>query len=279
MLPFAVRYYEIAARRSPLCVGIDPAPETLAAWDLPFSAEGARSFGLKLVEVTGERVGVFKPQIAFFERFGPAGFQALSDVMQAIADAGALCLSDVKRLDIDHTLVAYAGAWIGQDAGFPSDAITVGAYTGARALRPVVTRAAEHGAGIFVLTRSSNPEGLELQNARIADGRTIAEQIADEITAFNREVADEATGPVGAVIGATLDDAMPVLDRLPQSLILAPGIGAQGATISDVARRFGPHARRTLPAVSRQVAKAGPGGNALIDVVTKLTDEAARLLD
>ncbi|WP_069308488.1 orotidine-5'-phosphate decarboxylase, partial [Methylobrevis pamukkalensis] len=228
MPSFAVRFYEIAARRSPLCVGIDPAPETLQSWGLPVTAEGARDFGLRLVEATGERVGVFKPQVAFFERFGPAGFLALTEVMDAIHAAGALCLSDVKRLDIDHTLIAYAAAWLGEDAGFPSDAITVGAYTGARALRPVVDRAAEHEAGLFVLTRSSNPEGLELQNARLADGRTIAEQLADEITAFNVEIAGTATGPVGAVIGATLDDAMPVLDRLPQSLILAPGVGAQG---------------------------------------------------
>lgn len=279
MPSFAVRYFEIAARRSPLCVGIDPGAEALTRWNLPVSAEGAREFGLRLVEATGDHVGIFKPQVAFFERFGPKGFAALADVMAAIQAAGALCLSDCKRLDIDHTLVAYADAWLGDDAGFPSDAITVGAYTGAGALRPVVTRAAEHEAGLFVLVRSSNPHGTGLQTARHADGRTVAEELADELTAFNREISGEATGPIGAVVGATVDDVLTILDRLPQSLILAPGVGAQGATIADIARRFGPHARRTLPAVSRGVHGAGPNAAALVDAVRKLSDEAARLLD
>lgn len=276
MIPFADRFEAIASVRSPLCVGIDPAPETLDAWGLSYSAEGVREFGLRLVDALGERIGVFKPQIAFFERFGWQGLKAAADVVAHIRDAGALALADVKRMDIGHTLEAYAAAWLGPDAGTPADAITLGAYMGSGSLRPVVTRANECGAGLFVVVRSSNPDGILLQNARHADGRTVAEALADDLTAFNApNLGQTGNGPCGAVVGATLDDADKVLGKLPTSLILAPGIGAQGATMADVGRRFGKAAaKRTLPAVSRQIANAGRSAGALIDVAARLADEA-----
>lgn len=277
--PFADRFELVASRRSPLCVGIDPAPETLKHWDLPYSAEGVRVFGLEMVEALGDRVGVFKPQIAFFERFGWQGLKAADEVMRHIRSADALALADVKRMDIGHTLEAYAGAWIGQDAGIPSDAITLGAYMGSGSLKPVVERAVTNGAGLFVVVRSSNPDGIALQNARQEDDRTVADALADDLTAFNAACRNTAgVGPVGAVVGATLDDAERVLDRLKSSLILAPGIGAQGATFADLRARFGRDAsRRTLPAVSRQVAHAGPNRMALREMVDRLKDEAFSL--
>ena len=276
VIPFADRFEAIAAVRSPLTVGIDPAPETLAAWELPYSAEGVREFGLRLVDALGERAGVFKPQIAFFERFGWQGLKAAAEVIGHIRAAGALALADVKRMDIGHTLEAYAGAWIGDDAGIAADAITLGAYMGSGSLKPVVERAKSCGAGLFVVVRSSNPDGIALQNARHSDGRTVAEALADDLTAFNADgLGSAGNGLCGAVVGATLDDAEAVLQRLPTSLLLAPGIGAQGATMADVRARFGAKAaRRTLPAVSRQIAHAGNSPRALVDITGRLIDEA-----
>ena len=275
-IPFADRFEAIADRRSPLTVGIDPAPETLAAWDLPYNAEGVRVFGLEMVEALGDLVGVFKPQIAFFERFGWQGLKAAAEVIGHARSTDALVIADIKRMDIGHTIEAYAGAWIGDDAGTPADAITLGAYMGSGSLKPVVKRAAEHGAGLFVVVRSSNPDGIVLQTARQEDGRQVAEALADDLTAFNQgNLGKSGNGPCGAVVGATLDDADAVLERLPTSLILAPGIGAQGATMADLRSRFGKAAaKRTLPNVSRQVAHAGPSRKALREIVERLADEA-----
>jgi orotidine-5'-phosphate decarboxylase len=279
VLPFADRFALIAAKHSPLCVGIDPAPETLERWNLPLSAEGVRVFGLEMVEALGGRVGIFKPQVAFFERFGWQGLKALEEVMRNARSAGALVIADVKRMDIGHTLEAYASAWLGEDAAFPSDAITLGAYMGSGSLKPVVVRAAATGTGLFVVVRSSNPDGIALQNARHEDDRTVAGALADDLTAFNASALNEAgVGPCGAVIGATLDDADRVLDRLRTSLILAPGIGAQGATMSDLKARFGATAaKRSLPNVSRQIAHAGPSRAAIRELTEKLKDEAFTL--
>lgn len=274
--PFADRFETVASRRSPLTVGIDPAPETLKLWDLPQSAEGVRVFGLEMIEALGDRVGVFKPQIAFFERFGWQGMKAVAEVIAAARSADALVIADVKRMDIGHTLSAYAAAWLGPDAGTPVDAITLGAYMGAGSLAPVVARARECGAGLFVVVRSSNPDGLALQNARMEDGRTVADALSDDLAAFNAPARNRlGVGPCGAVVGATLDDAGEVLARLSSSLILAPGIGAQGATMADVKSRFGHEAaRRTLPSISRQIAHAGPSRAAIRDIADRLIDEA-----
>ena len=278
-VPFADRFDALATRLSPLCVGIDPAPETLKAWNLPYSAEGVRVFGLEMVEALGGKVAVFKPQIAFFERFGWQGMKALAEVMRHIRSADALALADIKRMDIGHTLEAYGAAWIGEDAGTPADAITLGAYMGSGALKPVVERAVANGAGLFVVVRSSNPEGHALQTARHEDDATVAVRLSDDLTAFNAKALNAmGVGPVGAVVGATNDDADAVLDHLPASLILAPGIGAQGATMADLLARFGKAAaRRTLPAVSRQIAHAGPGRAAIREMAARLADDAARL--
>lgn len=274
--PFPDRFELVATQRSGLCVGIDPAPETLKLWDLPYSAEGVREFGLEMVEMLGDLVGVFKPQVAFFERFGWQGVKALDETMRHIRSADALALADVKRMDIGHTLEAYAGAWLGPDAGIPSDAMTLGAYMGSGSLNPVVQRAIEHGAGLFVVVRSSNPDGMALQAARQEDDRSVADALADDLTAFNaKALGGNGLGPCGAVVGATLDDAERVLERLKTSLILAPGIGAQGATMADLRSRFGREAaRRTLPAVSRQIAHAGPSRVQMRDMVERLRDEA-----
>ena len=273
---FADRFETVADRRSPLCIGLDPAPETLKAWDLPYSAEGVRVFGLEMVEALGDMVGVFKPQVAFFERFGWQGLRALDEVMRHIRSADALAIADVKRMDIGHTLEAYGAAWIGPDAGIPADAITLGAYMGSGSLAPVVRRAVEHGAGLFVVVRSSNPEGETLQRARTEDGRPVAIALADDLSAFNgKALAASGNGPCGAVIGATQDDAEEILDHLRTALILAPGIGAQGATMADCRSRFGrAAARRTLPSVSRQAAHAGPARKTLRETVERLRDEA-----
>lgn len=280
IVPFASRLEARANTRSMLCVGIDPDEKTLERWGLPVSADGAREFALRLLDATAERVAIFKPQVAFFERFGLAGFKVLDEVMKTIRSADALVLADVKRLDIDSTFAAYAKAWMGEDAGFPADAITIGAYMGADSLEVVLNRALETGCGVFPVVRSSNPGGIALQNARMEDDLTIAEHIAEALTAFNRRTSGTEVGLAGAVVGATLEDARPVLERLPYSLILAPGIGAQGATVGDVALRFGPSAaRRTLASVSRAVAHAGPSSNQLTDAVERLKDDVFKLQD
>ena len=188
---------------------------------------------------------------------------------------GSLCLIDCKRGDLGPSLVAYADAFLGPDSPFFADAITVAPYLGFDSLTPVLDKAVSVGAGIFVVVRSSSPEGRTLQDARLSDGRSVADSLADEITRFN-SLQGKGLGPIGAVMGATLDErGAQTLARLPHSLFLAPGLGAQGGTFSTMARNFGASAGRAIPSVSREILAQGPSVAKLREVIRR-NQEAAR---
>jgi orotidine-5'-phosphate decarboxylase len=277
MLSFAERFHLLAEKRSPLCLGVDPSTQLLDQWGLTRDARGLARFCDALLEAMGERVAVVKPQSAFFEQFGPAGMAEMARVVRGAQERGALALIDVKRGDVGHTLDAYADAMIGPDSAFGGDAMTVSAYLGFGALKPLLDKAAARDAGVFVVVRSSNPEGAALQDARLADGRSVATALADDITAYNRECGG-AIGPVAAVMGATLNGpAMETLAHLPNALLLAPGIGAQGASFADLARNFGAAAARTLPSVSRGILAKGPSVKALRDAIARHCEEAREM--
>jgi orotidine-5'-phosphate decarboxylase len=258
-LPFQKRFVALAAERSPLCVGIDPAAESLKGWGLPDDTQGLRAFCERMVEACAPLVAVVKPQAAFFERHGPAGMEILRQTVEAAQSHGALVIIDAKRGDISTTAAAYADAYLGRRSPFGGDAMTLSAYLGLGSLQPFFDCALREGAGLFVVVRSSNPEGSELQQARLPDGRSVAEQLADGIAARNTATAPDGIGSIGVVLGATQGrEAATLADRLPNSLLLVPGIGAQGATIADVRADFGPHYSRVIPSISRGIARAGP---------------------
>jgi len=258
-LPFQQRFLALARDRSPLCVGIDPSAEALKDWGLRDDVAGLRSFCERLAETCAPLVASVKPQSAFFERHGPPGMEVLRRTVEAAKSHGALVIIDAKRGDMGSTAVGYGEAFLGPVSPFGGDAVTLSPYLGLGALTPILEIARREGAGVFVVVRSSNPEGSELQQARLRDGRSVAEHLADGITARNAADAPDGLGLVGAVLGATQGaEAGALADRLPHSLLLVPGIGAQGATIADVRRDFARHYERVIPSVSRGIAGAGP---------------------
>lgn len=274
MTTFPDRFAEIARARSPLCIGLDPSDALLTQWALPVDASGLRTFCGRVLDALDDLVSVVKPQAAFFERFGPEGMTELKSATARIKGQGSLALVDAKRGDVASTMKGYGAAMLGADSGFGCDAVTLNAYLGFDALQPVFDRALHADAGVFVVVHSSNPEGRVVQSARTSDGRTVSEALADAITGYNA-TAGARVGLVGAVVGATLGaEEESLLKRLPRSLILAPGVGAQGATISDVANRFRDVRGRVLPSVSREVLRCGPGQRGLRDAVLRFRDEA-----
>lgn len=274
MKPFAQRFLELADSRSPFCLGIDPTPQLLKAWGLTDSADGLARMCEAVVTAAEERLAIVKPQIAFFERFGSKGIQVLERLIDSFHDRGTLVLVDAKRGDIGSTVEAYAQAYLGPSSAFRADAMTTHAYLGFGALKPLLTHAVNVGAGVFVVVRSSNVEGIALQTAVLNnDGRTVADSLADMITEFNEQSSGSQNrgteiGPVGAVVGATIEnELLPTLERLPKSLILAPGIGHQGATYDDLRKRFERHAARAIPSSSRAVLDRGPDVQQLRDEI------------
>lgn len=259
------RLRSAVADRGRLCVGIDPHPALLDAWGLPRSAQGLQTFAEICVEAFAGEVALVKPQVAFFEAYGSAGFAALERTLEALRDAGTLVVSDAKRGDIGSTMDAYAQAWLGESS-LASDSVTVSPYLGFGALAPALDLARENARGIFVLARTSNPEGGGLQQSR-GDGVSVAQSIVDAAVVANEDGLDT----VGLVVGATRDHGLDLTDF--HGPILAPGLGAQGATAADLAEIFAGSTELLLPNSSRGVLGQGPSVPALRDAAKRVRDE------
>jgi len=250
----------------PLCAGIDPHPALLAHWGLDETVGGLETFAMTCVEAFAGTVAVVKPQSAFFERFGSAGVAVLERTLTGLREAGTLSLLDVKRGDIGSTMTAYARAYLSSDSPLRADAITVSPFLGFESLRPALDLAHETGRGLFVLALTSNPEGAQVQHAT-RDGHTVAGSIVDGVT--NQNAADRRAGvlgSVGLVIGATVGEAVRRLGldlAAANAPLLAPGVGAQGATAGDLQTVFGAALDNVLAASSREILGAGPDGAAL----------------
>ncbi|SEN86440.1 orotidine-5'-phosphate decarboxylase [Actinacidiphila rubida] len=257
--PFGARLRRAMDDRGPLCVGIDPHASLLTAWGLNDDVAGLERFSLTVVEALAGGTAVLKPQSAFFERFGSRGIAVLERTVAEAREAGALVLMDAKRGDIGSTMAAYASAFLEKDSPLFSDAVTVSPYLGFGSLRPALDAAAASGAGVFVLALTSNPEGAEVQRAQAAGGGSVAQAMLDHIAAEN--AGAEPLGSVGAVVGATLGDAR--ADLAVNGPLLAPGVGAQGATPADLPGVFGEALPDVLPSVSRDVLRHGPDVAAL----------------
>jgi orotidine-5'-phosphate decarboxylase len=278
MTDFAARLKQSIQQHSPLCVGIDPSASLLKSCGLPDSAEGALEFGKRVLAAADYQISIIKPQSAFFERFGSSGFQAMEALSELARSKDVLVLLDGKRGDIDTTGAAYAESYFGAHSKLRVDAVTTNAYLGLGALQPFFEIANQAQAGVFVVVRSSNPEGRELQTARTSNGETVALAMSRQITELNERYAGSGLGPIGAVVGATCEDASITIDALPNSFILAPGVGAQGATMQDVLARMPAARGRVLPNVSRAILANGVGADQIATTIRSLKAQANALL-
>jgi len=223
---------------TPLCMGIDPHISMIPAI-FGDAQDGAASdaairaiddFSMACLEQAVGNVAAIKPQAAFFEQQGPAGMQILQNLGRAAIDAGLLVIMDAKRGDIGSTSTAYAAGWIGHDAPFPSDALTVNPWLGIDTLAPFLDRADATGSGLFILNRTSNPGAGDLQD-QMVDGQPLYQHLA----ALLAPLATARKGKLGIssfgiVAGATWpEEAQALRTALVDAPFLIPGFGAQGA--------------------------------------------------
>jgi orotidine-5'-phosphate decarboxylase len=225
------------------------------------------------VDAAAGRVAVVKPQVSFFERYGPAGFIALEQVMGAARAAGLIVIADAKRGDIGTTMDAYAEAWLTPGAALEADAITANPFLGVDTLEGAFRLAETSGKGVFVLAATSNPDAFIAQRATLDDGETVSARIVAEVSARNATTTvDGSWGSIGFVIGSTVDwmDAgLRAFD--PPAPILAPGFGHQGAGPEDLTARFGGAASLVIASESRSLLSAGP--SALAEAISSRVQE------
>jgi orotidine-5'-phosphate decarboxylase len=261
-MAFGSRLVQAKADLGPLCVGIDPHATELSAWGLPDDAGGLREFALRMLDAAAGRAAAVKPQSAFFERHGSAGIAVLEEVLAAARALGVLAILDVKRGDIGSTAVAYADAYLRPGSPLFADAVTASPYLGFGSLTPLYDAARSAGSGVFVLAYTSNPEAPQVQQAKGADGRTVTATVLAALAALN---TGSDPGSFGAVVGATAGSVAE--DLRINGPLLAPGLGAQGATAADLSALFGSALPWVLPSASRSLSGAGPDTSSIVRAV------------
>lgn len=272
---FGQRLQERIRALGPLCVGIDPSSTLLAQWGRPDSVEGLEFMALAMLDASVGSAAAIKPQVAYFERFGSAGYRVLERLIADAHDADVLVIADAKRGDIGATNDAYAQAWLGENSPLSCDAVTVSPFTGVGALAPFFSRAV-NGRGVFVLAATSNDEGRSLQRARTEHDEAVEDLILRSIAELNQR--DEGLGSLGVVLGATRDRPRFDLASL-EGPYLVPGVGAQGATPEHVGRLFERCPEATvLVTVSRAILTSGPERAALRDSVRRWRDDLSTFL-
>jgi orotidine-5'-phosphate decarboxylase len=262
MSPFFDRLAEaVRAKRSPLMVGLDPRAASLPAPLKPAAGAPSREvadayfeFCRGVIDAVADLTPIVKPQAAFFEELGPAGMVALGEVITYSQRAGLLVCVDGKRNDIGSTAEAYAAGWLGESSAWGADAMTVSPYLGDDSLEPFTRVAAQRGAGVFVLVKTSNPGG-KLWQDRDVEGRTLYARVGEHVEQIAMATATASVyGVAGAVVGATYPAQLAELRAaMPHTWFLVPGFGAQGGSAADTAGAFDAHGLGAVVNSSRGV--------------------------
>jgi orotidine-5'-phosphate decarboxylase len=243
---------EVERKQSQLVVGLDPRVDLL-----PVELRGdVARFCCGVIDAVAPHTVAVKPQLAFFEALGPAGMAAFDQTCLYARRAGLLVIADGKRGDIGSTARAYSEAYL--EGEHPrADALTVNPYLGRESVEPYLAAARRNGAGLFTLVKTSNA-GADVQDVVLKDGRPLWHHIAALVDEWGEDlIGDVGLSSVGAVVGATHPRAVAEARRLmPRTILLLPGVGAQGAAVADLSRAFQSGPASAVVAVSRSVIYA-----------------------
>ena len=233
-------FKKIRSTKSFLCLGIDPHLNMIPKI---FNKERTSTNNIKTVEkfcfslldTAYEFVPAIKPQIALFEQLGPDGMKLLSSLCKHAQSKGFLVIMDAKRGDIGSTSQAYANAYLGKNAPFPSDALTVNPWLGIDSLEPFFKKASETGSGLFILAHTSNKGSKDIQEMPLTIGIKCYEHLANILKPIvEKHKGTSGLSSIGIVSGATFkEEALALRTILPSAPFLIPGYGAQGASAKD----------------------------------------------
>ena len=247
---------KIQKTKAPICVGLDPMlgyiPEHVKekafaefGETLEGAAEAIWQFNCAIVDATADLIPAVKPQIAMYEQFGIEGLKAYDRTVKYCQQKGLIVIGDIKRGDIGSTSAAYATGHLGSVkvgnttcSAFNTEYVTVNPYLGTDGVEPFVDECNASDRGIFVLVKTSNPSSGEFQD-RLIDGRPLYELVAEKVVEWGNMSMDGTYSNVGAVVGATYPEQLRELRaRLPHTMFLVPGYGAQGGGAAGVAGAF-----------------------------------------
>lgn len=241
----ADRLLAAAARvGNPAALGLDTQQSHLPAEFAPKGESAAEvcaamlEYNRALLDGMRDLIGIVKVQAAYYEQYGVEGMRAFAATLQYARMRGYVTVADCKRNDIGATAGAYAAAYLG-GGDFSCDFVTVNPYLGEDGVKPFLAAAAESGGGVFVLVKTSNPSGGQLQDLDCG-GQKLYERVADLVAEWGGDlIGQSGYSSIGAVVGATWpQEAAALRRRMPHTPFLVPGYGAQGAKGGDLAGCF-----------------------------------------
>jgi orotidine-5'-phosphate decarboxylase len=213
------------------------------------------AFNAALMDALRDIVPCVKIQTAYYEMLGPGGMTCLKKTLREARRLGYFVIVDAKRSDIGSTAEAYSAAYIGKDAQFAADFVTVNPFLGYDGVEPFIVDCKNTERGIFVLVKTSNPSSGEFQDLALADGRHLYEHIADKVSEWGKPlIGEEGYSSVGAVVGATYPkQGAELRKKMPHTFFLLPGYGAQGASAADLTDCFDESGSGAIVAASRSI--------------------------
>ncbi|MDR3353458.1 MAG: orotidine-5'-phosphate decarboxylase [Synergistaceae bacterium] len=275
----------VRASGNPSAIGLDTRYEYIPENFAVLHSDGGRAgaiyeFNARLLRGLRDIIPCVKIQAAYYEMLGPDGMTCMARTIDEARSLDYVVIVDAKRGDIGATAEAYSAAYLGKDAPFRADFLTVNPYFGLDGIEPFVRDCAENERGIFVLVKTSNPSGRELQDLTLAGGRPMYELLAGMVSEWGKSlVGDEGYSSVGAVVGATYPVQGANLRKImPRTFFLLPGYGAQGAKASDIAGCFDASGGGAIVAASRSLICAHKK-KATDDFVQAARDEALNMRD
>lgn len=263
---------KILEKNNPSCIGLDPRLEWLPEkitrkykekYGFSFKAASLSiiEFNRQVIDSLCHIIPAVKPQLAFYEKYGPEGLLAFYETVKYARNKGLIVIADAKRGDIGTTAEAYAEAFLGKVnvfgksvPCFDADFMTVNPFLGEDSLTPFIDVCEKYGKGIFVLVKTSNPGSKDFQDFK-AEDQTIYLKIAKILSKYaQRERRKNNYSNIGAVVGATFPDEARVLRRvMPNTVFLVPGYGPQGAKAEDLKHFFNEDGLGAIINSSRQV--------------------------
>ena len=231
---------KIRSSKSFLCLGVDPHLDLIPKiFDVNTKTSNivgkVEKFCFSLLDTAVGLVPAIKPQIALFEQLGPDGMKLLSSLCKHAQSQNFLVIMDAKRGDIGSTSQAYANAYLGKDAPFPSDALTINPWLGIDSLEPFFKKASETSSGLFVLVHTSNKGSKDIQEISLSTGIKCYEHLANILKPIvEKHKGALGLSSIGVVSGATFrEESVALRKLLPNAPFLIPGYGTQGASAKD----------------------------------------------
>lgn len=238
--------------KNPSIIGLDPdvtaLPEHLtdgianSSNPLKSACDAIEVFNKQLIDATCDVIPAIKPQAAYYEMYGVEGMRVLKTTIDYARSKGMLVIADVKRSDIGTTAKAYSNAYLGRTtignnkvAVFDVDAVTVNPYLGSDGIKPFIEGCKEYDKGMFILVKTSNPSSGELQDLLI-DSNSLYSKVGSLVEEWGKDLVGKyGYSSIGAVVGATYPAQLKELrEKMPKTLFLVPGYGAQGGKAEDI---------------------------------------------